>query len=408
MSQNNRGAAQVSLMWVIALAIIMLLSVGFGYVQNTQFTESQEKLATAKSNLEAEKAALAVERNARADDAVKFGFTGEGGSNVSPEAIQAWTNEFVTRFSLDANAITKMEDLSSPVFAKYDEVIGQRDGLQTELNQARNELTAKTAANATAMSDKDSTIAGLRAELDDTKNSKDQEIVNLERQRDSLRDQLRDRDTTVTQLRAVNDQQTRDSASALANLQQRNDIISGRLNEVSRRAETADGSILAVNADLGAAWIDLGYNDRLTVGMQFDVRNASSNALKGRLQVVSVDADRAEARVVSQVDQYDPVRENDLVLNAVYDPNRKPVATLLGNGFGKYNANDIRSMLARVGVEVREEVTSETDYLLLGTPFFDEESGDVIGWDTQDGYKAATSLSVEVLPMRDWTQWLGL
>ncbi|PCJ53413.1 MAG: hypothetical protein COA70_08940 [Planctomycetota bacterium] len=408
MSQNNRGAAQVSLMWVIALAIIMLLSAGFGYIQNGQFTKSEGLLATAKSNLETEKAALAVERNARADDAVKFGFTGTGGSSVSPEAIQAWTNEFVTRFALDSNAITKLEDLSGPVFAKYDEAIGQRDGLQSELNQVRNDLVAKTSSNSTAMSGKDSTIASLRAELDDTKNSKDQEIVNLERQRDSLRDQLRDRDTTVTQLRAVNDQQTRDSASVLANLQQRNDIISGRLNEVSRRAETADGSILAVNGELGAAWVDLGYNDRLTVGMQFDVRNASSNALKGRLQIVSVDADRAEARILSQVDPYDPVRANDLVLNAVYDPNRKPVAALLGNGFGKYNANDIRSMLARVGVEVRENVTSETDYLLLGTPFFDEETGDVIGWDSQDGYKAATSLSVEVLPMRDWTQWLGL
>ena len=408
MSQNNRGAAQVSLMWVIALAIIALLSAGFGYIQNGQYTDSQTALTAAKSAEAASKAELTAVKTARANDFNELGFADADGSYVSPEAIKVWTNEFVTRFALDANAVNKLEDLSGPVFAKHDEVVGQRDALLSEIAQLRNDLAAKTASNGTAMSDKDSTIASLRAELDDTKNSKDQEIVNLERQRDSLRDQLRDRDTTVTQLRSVNDQQTRDSASALANLQQRNDIISGRLNEVSRRASSADGSVLAVNGELGAAWIDLGYNDRLTVGMQFDVRNASSNALKGRLQVVSVDADRAEARILSQVDQYDPVRENDLVLNAVFDPNRKPVAALLGNGFGKYNANDIRSMLANVGVEVREGVTSETDYLLLGTPFFDEESGDVIGWDTQDGYKAATSLSVEVLPMRDWTQWLGM
>lgn len=408
MSQNNRGAAQVSLMWVIALAVIMLLSVGFGYLQNGQYTESQHQLAKARTDLETSKQDLTDVKTARANDFNELGFAGQDGNHVSPEAIKAWTTEFTTRLGIDAAAVTKTEELSSPVFAKFDEVTGQRDALQSELNQVRNELAAKASASATAIRGKDATISGLRNELDDTKNSKDQEIVNLERQRDSLRDQLRDRDTTVTQLRSVNDQQTRDSAAVLAILKQRNDILSGNLNDVSRRAESSDGTVLAVNAALGAAWIDLGYNDRLTVGMEFDVRNASSNALKGRLQVVSVDAERAEARILSQVDQYDPVSAKDLILNAVYDPNRKPVAVLLGNGFGKYNANDIRAMLANVGVEVRESVTSESDYLLLGTPFFDEETGDMIGWDTQDGYKAATSLSVEVLPMRDWTQWLGL
>ena len=408
MSQKNRGAAQVSLMWVIALVVIMLLSVGFGFLQSEEVTKKQLALDTANAALEARQSDLTAIRTSRADDFVLLGFANEAGDTVSVEAIQAWMNEFVTRFGLDSSNIKKTEDLSGPVFAKYDEVVGERDGLKSEVTQLRADLAARNAASATAITGKDSTIADLRNQMDDMKNSKDQEIVNLERQRDSLRDQLRDRDQTVTELRAVSDQQSRDSAAALANLQQRNDIISGRLNEVARRASSPDGSILAVNTALESAWIDLGSSDRLTVGMEFDVRNASSNALKGRLKVVSVEADRAETMILSQVDKYDPVREDDLILNAIYDPNRKPVAALLGNGFGKYNANDIRSMLASVGVEVREGVTSETDYLLLGTPFFDEETGDMVGWDTQTDHKAASALSVEVVPMRDWSQWLGL
>lgn len=408
MSQNNRGAAQVSLMWVIALVVIMLLSVGFAFLQSEEVTKKQLALDSANSALEARQADLTEIRTSRADDFVLLGFANEAGDTVSVEAIQGWMNEFITRFGLDSTNIKKTEDLSGPVFAKYDEVVGERDGLQTEVNQLRADLAARNAASATAIGDKDTTIADLRNQMDDMKNSKDQEIVNLERQRDSLRDQLRDRDQTVTELRAVNDQQSRDSAAALANLQQRNDIISGRLNEVARRAASPDGSVLAVNTALESAWIDLGSSDRLTVGMEFDVRNASSNALKGRLKVVSVETDRAEAMILSQVDQYDPVREDDLILNAIYDPNRKPIAALLGNGFGKYNANDIRSMLAGVGVEVREGVSAETDYLLLGTPFFDEETGDMVGWDAQEDHKAASALSVEVVPMRDWSQWLGL
>lgn len=408
MSQNNRGAAQVSLMWVIALAVIVLLSAGFGYVQNDQYTKAEEARVKAVQNFEAEKAKTVEATTARAEDFQTLGFASEDGSTVSREAMNIWKNEWVSRFGLDEGSVSKIEDLSGPVIAKYEEVVGQRDALQSEVTQLRNDLGSKTTANSTAMRDKDATIADLRNQLDDMKNSKDQEIVNLERQRDSLRDQLRDRDSTVTELRAVNDQQARDSASALAVLQQRNDILSGRLNDVARRAASPDGSILAVNGALASAWIDRGAKDRVTVGMEFEVRNASSNALKGRLKIVSVEANRAEASILSQVDQYDPVRENDLILNAIYDPNRKPVAALLGNGFGKYNANDMRAMLAEVGVEVREAVTSETDYLLLGTPFFDEETGDMMLWDVQDGYKAASALSVEVIPMRDWSQWLGM
>ena len=86
---------------------------------------------------------------------------------------------------------------------------------------------------------------------------------------------------------------------------------------------------------------------------------------------------------------------------------REIVAVLLGNGFGRYNANDMKSMLAEVGVTVREDVSIEADILLLGTPFFDEETGEMVPWDARDEYKAAQSFSVQIIPLRDWTQWLG-
>ena len=136
-------------------------------------------------------------------------------------------------------------------------------------------------------------------------------------------------------------------------------------------------------------------------------QNASTGAVKGRIKVVNVEENRAEAEILAQTDKYDPIRTDDVILNAVYDPNRTPVAVLLGNGFGRYSANDMKSMLQEVGVEVREEVSNETDYLLIGTPFFDEETGDVLPWETRDEYKAAQSFSVEIIPLRDWTQWLG-
>jgi low affinity Fe/Cu permease len=408
MSQNNRGAAQVSLMWVIALAVIMLMSLGFAFLQNQALTDTKGFLADARAQTAKADKDLTDLRLKRSEEIRQIGFGTEDGSAISLDALQAGKNEYITRFGLDAGNINDLDDLASPVFAKFSEVTGQRDALQTEVNQLRNDLDARNQASQTAMREKDSTIADLRRQMEDQANTKDGQIVDIERTRDALRDQLRERETEITNLNSLLDQQARDAAGELAIMSQRNAILSSRLNEVARRAETPDGTVLAVSSELGRAWIDRGADDRVTVGMTFEVRNANTNAVKGKLRITAVEAGRSEAAVVSQVDQYDPVRADDIILNAVYDPSRKPIAALLGNGFGKYNANDMRSMLERVGVEVREDVTAETDYLLLGTPFFDEETGDVMNWDSNDAHKAATSLSVAVIPMRDWSQWLGL
>jgi len=202
------------------------------------------------------------------------------------------------------------------------------------------------------------------------------------------------------------DQQSRDSRKALAHLTQRNDILSSRLNSVSRRADATDGSVLAVGAE--NAWIDLGYNQRLASGMEFEVRNANTNRVKGRVRVVAVEAMKSRAVILTTADEYDPIRANDVLVNAVFDPSRKLIVSLLGDGFGLYNKNDMRSKLAAIGIEVREDVSVETDFLLLGTAFFDEDTGEVMPWSTYTAHKAATSKSVAIIPQRDWGQWLGL
>jgi hypothetical protein len=386
----------------------MLMSLGFAFLQNQELTKTTGKLVNANSAASTSEEKLTALRLQRSDEIRQIGFSNEDGSAISLDAMQAGKNEYITRFGLDAGAINDLDDLANPVFAKYAEVTGQRDALQTEANQLRNDLDARNTASQTAVREKDSTITDLRRQMEDQANTKDGQIVDIERTRDALREQLRERETEITNLNSLLDQQARDAAGELAVMSQRNAILSSRLNEVARRADTPDGSVLAVSTELGRAWIDRGADDRVTVGMTFEVRNANTNAVKGKLRITAVEAGRSEASVVSEVDKYDPVRADDIILNAVYDPSRTPVAALLGNGFGKYNANDMRSMLERVGIEVREEVSAETDYLLLGTPFFDEETGDVVNWDSNDAHKAATSLSVAVIPMRDWSQWLGL
>ncbi len=406
MNQSNRGAAQVSLMWIIAFAVIMFLSLGFGFVQNDQLaimTQKHESAAATESEL---KAQLAELRLIRAADYQHLGFGDADGKNVSVEAIDRQVAEYVSRFGLDENTITKIEDIASPVIAKYEGEVSTREGLQTEIAGLRNSLNEKDAAAKAAQRERDMTIKNLRTDKEDMRNSKDNQISDLERQRDGLRDQMRDLQSEITDLRDLNDQQARDSRKSLDHLGQRNDILSSRLNDVARRSETNDGSVLAVGPE--NAWIDLGFNQRLAAGMEFEVRNANTNRVKGRVRVVAVEANKSRATILSTADKYDPIRANDVLVNAVFDPNRKLIVSLLGDGFGLYSKNDMRSKLEAIDIEVREAVSVETDFLLLGTAFFDEDTGEVMPWGSYSSHKAATSMSVEIVPQRDWGQWLGL
>jgi hypothetical protein len=408
MSRNNRGAAQVSLMWLIAVTVIALLAAGMAFLQSDQITQLEEKNAGLVTDAENLRATADTLRSQRRDDFQALGFADEGGEFVSPAAIEAARNELIARFELDATSVTKLQDVVNPVVAQYNQVVGQRDALQTEVNQLRADLDSRKQANVTAMREKDTTIAQLRKDKEDSDNAKEGQIATLERQRDGLRDQLRDANRQITEQRAINDSQARDFSKELAVLAQRNDILSSRLNGVERRADLADGTILSANVDLGRAWIDLGSLDRIAPGMEFEVQNASTKAVKGRLRVTSVEENRAEASILAMADKYDPIRADDVILNALYDPSREPIAVLLGNGFGRYNAADVTAMLARAGVQVRTSVSNETDYLLLGTAFFDEETGDIVPWETMDSFKSASSYSVSVVPLRDWSQWIGM
>lgn len=408
MSRNNRGAAQVSLMWLIAVTVIALLAAGMAFLQSDQITQLENKNAGLVTDAENLRATADDLRSQRRDDFQALGFADEGGEFVSPAAIEAARNELISRFELDATSVTKFQDVINPVVAQYNQVIGQRDALQTEVNQLRSDLDSRKQVNITAMREKDATIAQLRKDKEDSDNAKEGQIATLERQRDGLRDQLRDANRQITEQRAINDSQARDFSKELAVLSQRNDILSSRLNRVERRVDLADGTILSANVDLGRAWIDLGSLDRIAPGMEFEVQNASTKAVKGRLRVTSVEENRAEASILAMADKYDPIRADDVILNALYDPSREPIAVLLGNGFGRYNAADVTAMLARAGVQVRNSVSNETDYLLLGTAFFDEETGDIVPWETMDSFKAASSYSVSVVPLRDWSQWIGM
>ncbi|MCH2100509.1 MAG: hypothetical protein MK209_01095 [Planctomycetes bacterium] len=408
MSQSNRGAAQVSMMWAIAFLVIALVSIFVSYSTSGKLKEAQDELVTSQQEVVRLDQAEKDRRDEGLKVSQKAGWQPErtalSNTDLMTNSIQQIGSIFP---NVDPNAET-VEAVLPTVISDYSASQSRIADMERQIAQLRADLDARQAETDTAISDKDQRIDDLEGELDDTRNSMNEQIVDLERQRDALRDQYRELDDRLTQTEAEKDAEIATVRTASATMKQRNDILSSQLNQVSRRADSADGAILTSNARVNKAWIDLGRTSRVAPGLQFEVLDQTSGAAKGRVEVISVEDGRSEVAILATADKYNPIATGDKIRNAVFDPSRQPVAVLLGNGFGAYSADDMKIKLAEVGISVVDDVTVETDYLLLGTPFFDEETGDMMSWEQQDSYRAARGLSVEVVPRRDWLSWLGL
>jgi hypothetical protein len=408
MSQSNRGAAQVSLMWAIALLLVALVSVFVAYSTSGKLKEAEDALVAKNGELQAALEAERTMRRAGLDVSQKAGWQP---TSTDLSEVNLMTNAILQLGTVFPNADSNAETIQAvlpTVISDYQAATARIGDLESQIAQLRADLDARQNENATALAGKDSTISDLQSELDDTRNSLSEQIVDLERQRDALRDQYRELDDRLTQTEAEKDAEIAAVRNASTTMKQRNDILSSRLNKVQRRSDAADGAVLTANARINKAWIDLGRTNRVAPGLQFEVLDQVTGALKGRLEVASVEDARAECLVLNVADKYNPIASGDPIRNAVFDPNRQPTAVLLGNGFGAYSADEMKIKLAQVGISVSDEVTVETDYLLLGTPFFDEETGDIVAWEQQDAHRAARGLSVEIVPRRDWLSWLGL
>ncbi|MBT3340106.1 MAG: hypothetical protein HOM34_07160 [Planctomycetes bacterium] len=406
MSRSNRGAAQVSLMWVIALAVISLVAFLFAFMSQQKLVDVQVVNDALRAETAEAKALFEVESDKGLKISKSVGYQGADGSMTSVDTVKAATTELQAVFALEGN----LRDLSAAVpgvIGKYNALTRERDAFKTEVAQLRNDLDARQASFQTALSDKDGQLRDARREGEDALASLNNQLLNLERERDGLREQYQDLDRSAANERSAHADAIVAKDRDYAVMKQRNDIVNNRLNQLVGRQEVSDGSILVAEASLSKAWIDKGRMARVRPGLEFEVRNPLSGAVKGRIRVLSVEEVRAEVAILATTDKYDPIRSNDAIFNPIYDAGRSPIAVLLGDGFGRYSKGDLTAMLGEIGVEVRDDLTVESDYLLLGTPFFDEDSGDMLSWEAHDSYKTAKALSVKVVASRDWMIWLG-
>ncbi|TVQ33320.1 MAG: hypothetical protein EA376_03005 [Phycisphaeraceae bacterium] len=158
-----------------------------------------------------------------------------------------------------------------------------------------------------------------------------------------------------------------------------------RAGEVLRPTEEyalVDARVVSTDGARRQAIIDIGRNNRVILGMTFEVYSDASairpdrdgNYPRGKatLEVIRIENDSTVCRVIRET-QGNPVVTGDVVANAVFDPNKRYSFVVFGN-FDSNNdgvatpqgRNAIAGLINDWGGDVLSELDGHVDFLVLG------------------------------------------
>jgi hypothetical protein len=148
-------------------------------------------------------------------------------------------------------------------------------------------------------------------------------------------------------------------------------------------AALVDGEVVAlVDAD-NTVFLNRGKNQRVTLGMTFEVYGEPSDIRlgadgstargKGSVEVIRVDDNSSTARI-TRATRGNPISRGDVLVNPVYDPKKVYTFVVYGNfdtnGDGRQTpdeASDISALIKAWGGKTADAITGDVDFVVLGT-----------------------------------------
>lgn len=138
-----------------------------------------------------------------------------------------------------------------------------------------------------------------------------------------------------------------------------------------------DGEVILVDEAAGVVRVNLGSEDRVYRGLTFAVYDRSAGVTpneepKAQVEVFAVDRRTSAARILS-AERRNPIITGDIVANLIWDCDARNQFVIAGHfdldGDGKLDYDAIRkieSLIQKWGGTVSNEVSAETDYVILG------------------------------------------
>ena len=400
--QQGGGAVTV---WMIVFAALWLTSTVFLVFLYT----GQEELRNANNRLKADKAQLVSSdeesripamRSAVAGGPTAIGlleeargtiaFLASGDATHDVAMVRSKRDELLGQISGDAYVSDPdvFDDLSFHEalsllyedFKKEHELrvtgerrIGELDTEVSGLVQLNTDQKADFEQRAKELGDQ---LVSVESDRSRDRTERDEAVARLEREFEARRAQADADLTSQRQRRAEAERLLQESQKRLVAQQKKFGALMIGPRELATAREP-DGRILTAIPGDEIVYINLGRDDRLTLGLQFAVYDAETGIPadgrgKGQIEVVSIFDSSAECKVVRNFGPH-LILEGDWIANPVYDASRPPSFLVIGafdlNRDGAADAAGaaaIESMIADWGGTVTTDLTALTDFVVLG------------------------------------------
>lgn len=407
MNLSRRGAARVSITWMIVVLIAFFASLAMIFVFDGERTKAETRAAEAEADAETARAQFDEERVYSRELSKVFGFydpelaaertdldaAREGlsqfkdGFNVGEESVK----DFMT---MSRRAVEDRTNMSQSIRDKNQQIAT----LQADIDVRAQNLTTMT-------TEKDAEIRTLTQQINDANQAAADRQNELETEVASVRATLSDTEDILTQAEGATDDAKRAAREREAEFTTRLENMTRKL-EWEREPERPDGKILETSEALSLAWIDLGKSNRLYGGMRFAIVDgrAGVSTTKAWCEVLRVEDKMSEVKIFNIRDPFDPPSAGDVIFNPLYDPTGLRNAVLVGRFSGTYNEKELRAVLDGINVNVQENLDKTTDYLVVGSELYKDDDGEPLEEPQQPSelpvYKEAEAMGVRIVPIK--------
>ncbi len=411
MLRSNRGAARVSIVWIIVAGVMFLVAVVFAFVASSDLTKERD----AKEVALADKAQAETLANEASDYARKLseavGWYDAESANprANIDLVTAAVSELRDTFTDLGADDTDFEKALPKLRAAYTARGRQIGELETRVQGLQSELTVKDNTIGQITSEKQGQIDELRSQLADETQSAASRNEELERRLATANQNLSEKDVEFRRAENTIADNTRAHEKEKLAMQTRmNELANDLKFSKDPFSNYPDGKVVSMSDKLGLGWIDIGSEQRLVRGVRFRVESgtAGSRKLKGMVEVVKVEAKMAEVAVVSLVDTFSPIVSGDVIINPLYDPTGGRNAILVGRFSGAFNEKELTLLLNRMGINVQKSYQNTTHFMIVGSEIYtDMETGEPLEDPIQPSdlpeYKDAVANAVQVIPLQD-------
>lgn len=413
MNRSQRGAAKVSVVWMIgSLVAFLVMAVMFFLVsqevtnEKTRADKAEAKAADYEARLTAE-----LQQIQNMSKAVGFYDESQGQSRTELTALTEGLKTLRATFPDIDPSVTTFQKAMPIVVQAYSTQKGRVDDLGTQIAglQTKNDELSKNMRDLNEANTKE--LASLRSQVADTEQAKTDMQADLERQLAEARDSLKDRDVKWRTAQTTIEDSKRQYEREKESLRTRLNEQGRKLNPFTKEPEAADGRVLGVSQDLGLGWISLGAKHRLPVGTRFRVVAGGSGAktVKAWAEVTRVEPEMAEVTFTDQRDPFDPPVVGDVVFNPLFDPTGERHAVLIGRFSGGVNESELKALLANMGVTVQKTLDDSTDFLIVGSEMYTDENGQPLETPMAPSdlpiYKDAVADGVQIVQLKDLRQY---